>query len=406
VRWFQSNVYSDFGDQWWMFGGVYLPDWHQIYGATGNQNWLANATQAGWNNDFLIYFFNNNTYKYGIYPANQKTSPLPSGRQNSPIVRYNNTLFMFGLCYPTNDTEGNTAVTNDLWTLDIDNPKWLQNTVLLDLPQWKLPYGRCGHGFITVPNTTYGLIFGGHNANINYYFNDLWKFDFVAQNFTQIIENGIAKPAGRSYFVFAYYQGYFLIFNGDSDAYEHFNDFWAYSIAQNTWSNLIPLGENPILPISRAQACGLIYNNNFMVYSGRTYAPPEDDPSGYDIDYFLNDLWVFKLGCPNNCSGNGNCSVLFCNCDDCYSGQDCSQLICFNDTSVIQTTHSNSAPVLTGVIVGAVIGACFLISIGSYVARKAHKYRKFKMRQKALGKETAGAPIVTENPLLEMKPLN
>jgi len=87
VRWFQSNVYSDFGDQWWMFGGVYLPDWHQIYGATGNQNWLANATQAGWNNDFLIYFFNNNTYKYGIYPSNQNGKALPSGRQNSPIVR-------------------------------------------------------------------------------------------------------------------------------------------------------------------------------------------------------------------------------------------------------------------------------------------------------------------------------
>jgi len=208
----------------------------------------------------------------------------------------------------------------------------------------------------------------------NGYLNDLWQFDFETQNFTQLNAAGVV-PLPRAYHVSGYYDGLLLIYSGDGDAYNYLNDLWGYSIANNFWINIIPLGNNPTIPISRMQATGLVYQNYLIVYGGKTYGP--DIVTGFEISQPLNDLWVFKLGCPNNCSGNGNCSELQCSCSACYVGQDCSTKIC-------STYNPTNVGVIVGAVIGSIAGICLMVGLGAFIGKKANKYKKAKLREKAL----------------------
>jgi len=352
TRWFQSPILGANFTQWWMHDGTYLSDYDVIYTSTG---YYPIAASNNWFQTFLVYDFATNTL------SEPNSNNNPPGRESSPLVYYNESLILFGMC-------GNVYTsTQDLWYYDIASATWTENNILNSTSK---PKGRCGHSFMAIPNTNYGLIFGGHNTNTNGYLNDIWKLDFDLQVFTQIIPNGTAMPSGRAYFVAGYYDGLMLVFSGNGDSFTYYNDFWAYSISQNRWFNLSPLGN---LPSTRAQATGIIYNDNFIVYGGRNYAVPEGGT--YTISAPLNDFWVFKLGCPNQCSSHGNCSELTCTCDTCHSGQDCSVSIC--------SSYTNNVGVIAGAVSGAVVGLCMTISAGYFIRKKAEKYRKNKMRQKA-----------------------
>jgi len=316
--------------------------------------------------NFMKYSFASKS----LTPINNiNNTNAPPGRENSPLVRYNNVLWLFGMCGPSSTQD------QDLWfyNLTATTVDWVQiNTSVL--PSSARPIGRCGHTFNRITNTNYGLIFGGHYTLLNGYLNDLWQFDFENQTFTQLTTTGVI-PLPRAYHIAAYYDGLLLVYSGDGDSFLHFSDLWAYSISKNFWINIIPLGDNPAIPLPRIQAAGLVYQNNLIIYAGKTYGP--DPLTNAEVTLPLNDFWVFKLGCPNDCSGNGNCSELVCNCSTCYSGQDCSVKIC-------ATYNPTNVGLLVGIIVGSILGACLMVGVSAFVGKKANKYKKARMRQKAL----------------------
>jgi hypothetical protein len=352
---------ANFPDKWWMFGGNYVASYSTTYSVDGLVSSPTSAA-AGWFNDFLQYDFSTQ-----LLTVVGGSNPPPT-RENSPLIRYNNQLWLFGMCGPDPNQD------QDLWYYDLDTSGWTQITTTV-LPSLARPIGRCGHTFTRIVNTTYALIFGGHYTLKNGYLNDLWKFDFVDQNFTQLNATGVI-PLGRAYHIAGYYDGLLLIYSGDGDSFLFFGDLWAYSILNNSWINIIPIGANPTVPTPRMQATGIISDNNFFIYGGKAYGP--DPNTGFDISLPLNDLWVFKLGCPNNCSTHGNCSSLICTCANCYSGQDCSIHIC----STYTTTTAVGA--IVGAVVGGVVGLCLAVGVGAFIGKKANKYKKERMRKQAL----------------------
>jgi len=259
-RWMSSPVHdANFINEWWMHDGNYVSNYQATYATNGL---IVNPSGASANMFTTFLKFSFDTNQLSVIP-NINDNTAPAGRENSPLVRYKDSLWLFGMCGPDASQD------QELWYYTVGyNASQTDWTQVQTSPK---PLGRCGHTFNGIPDTTFGLIFGGHFTLKNGYLNDLWKFDFETQNFTQLNATGVV-PLPRAYHVSGYYDGLLLIYSGDGDSFLFFDDLWGYSIANNFWINIVPLGTTPTIPIARMQATGLIYQNNLIVYGGKNMA--------------------------------------------------------------------------------------------------------------------------------------
>ncbi len=122
------------------------------------------------------------------------------------------------------------------------------------------------------------ILFGGWDPDTD--FGDTWKYDPAANTWAQLEPSG-GVPGGRALHQMVYdpADGVVILFGGTSDA-GRFGDTWAYSPADNTWTDLTGSGG----PSARS-AHSMVYDpdtGEVILFGGVSDAGLYDDTWAYD----------------------------------------------------------------------------------------------------------------------------
>jgi hypothetical protein len=141
-------------------------------------------------------------------------------------------------------------VFDDLWSLDLSTLAWQK------IESYG-PSERIGPSAVYVPGTNSMLVFGGSNEYVDpspyNHYNDLWKFDFTAQTWTELSPSG-SLPPERDAHLACYDQtnNRMLIYGGIANYDIVMNDLWSFDLSSLTWTEIFPT-------IARCRLSG-IYN--------------------------------------------------------------------------------------------------------------------------------------------------
>ncbi len=151
-----------------------------------------------------------------------------------------------------------TATLNDTWIYDLAANAWHQITGSI------APEARYGLAGAFDPVNQRILIFGGQNGAK--FFNDVWAFDIVKEQWSQIKTAGKA-PTGRSDTAAAIDPslGQFIISRGTT-ASGLADDTWALDLVTNVWQNISPPTRSPAL--SHAAATFDEIDHRFILFGG------------------------------------------------------------------------------------------------------------------------------------------
>ena len=227
-----------------------------------------------------------------LYPAGivlREPNPDYPDNQNQPTIPV---IYVFGGI-------SNDKVNGRLFQLGIGETTGIELSTITDVIE-KAPSPRAYQA------SCYSLgrmwIFGGIGPSDNslvsitasldaVYFNDLYSFDLVNEEWTAIEPTGEQRPEARAYTCLCEDGGLLILFGGigmDSITGESsvMNDIWRYSISSNAWKELTPtngsVAENT-LPPARYKAGSVMIHHNLFVFGG---ASSRASP--------LNDLWKFS----------------------------------------------------------------------------------------------------------------
>lgn len=167
---------------------------------------------------------------------------------------------------------------SDLYELDLTSepkPEWDS----VSLVHTGDPYKRSEHSAILHDGDIY--FFGGYDSDEGEYTKDLYKFDIVTEDFSEVITLGITIIPPRGGVQMVVNGGKFYVFGGRNTD-EVLGDFWFYHTAPNKWIKI----SDP--PIKRAFYSAAAYNESLFIYGGYSL-----NPSSQKI--FGNELWQYNL---------------------------------------------------------------------------------------------------------------
>jgi hypothetical protein len=184
---------------------------------------------GGTNPDYVyndLYALDLNTYTWSaLSPA----GPLPNPRWNHSAI-YNpadSSMVIFG---------GRDVYNwfNDLWKLDLKTLTWIQI-----IPVGQIPSPRECHSATYIPTDNYMLVFGAYENHV--YKNDLWKFDFTSNSWSQIFSAGdIPLERGSHSACYDSLNNRLVIFGGIGTNWLNYDDVWELDLSSFTWKNLFP----------------------------------------------------------------------------------------------------------------------------------------------------------------------
>lgn len=87
-------------------------------------------------------------------------------------------------------------------------------------------------------------VFGGANEENNK-MNDLWKFDLITNEWSEVKTGGHGKPSDRSGHAAVMYLDKMYIFGGLEGITHEMNDFYYFDLTQNNWHKVQPKVPNP-----------------------------------------------------------------------------------------------------------------------------------------------------------------
>ncbi len=166
---------------------------------------------------------------------------------------------------------------NDTWSFDATLDTWTNRA-----PSGTLPSARAQHQMAYDPVSNKVIMFGGVVARSGEQLGDTWAYDPVANTWADLDPSGTA-PSARDSFAMVYdsVNQKILVFGGWSDSTgTHMNDTWAYDPAANTWTDLAPTGDVPVVRGSHAMA----------------YDPTQGKVilfGGVDGNTYFNDTWAY-----------------------------------------------------------------------------------------------------------------
>jgi len=348
-RWFATSLLVR-GDEFWIVTGL--------------------TTSTTWPRSFTIYDIATDTLTFRA----QAAAPIPLQSQSISFTAIDTSNYIyFGGC-------GNPAAPdfpnyNQMWLYDENANDWSDLNVKDRIvgPNGTVGnssvagielLGRCGHIAHLVngidPNTNltkrYIYIWGGHSSmGVT---EQLWKYDVDLNQIEPITPD--RRPQGRSYTASEVVGNIIFIFAGNPDAREFARDMWALDTTRDKWVQIDLTGQT--IPLARAHTSMTYVQplNALVLYGGLAHLPNGNN-------FYLDDTWIFGIGCPNTCSNHGQClSFTVCDCDLCWGGTDCSTRI-NNDPScvtnvVIGSTSEDTGSVgaLVGSLIGAIVGALLL----------------------------------------------
>lgn len=162
----------------------------------------------------------------------QPQSALPPARQDGTIAfdSKRNQLWLFGGSSPTN--------LNDLWRYDPQANTWTELR-----PAGSLPPARLGHTLIYDSQRDQLVVFGGQARG---FFSDVWAYSPATNAWRQLATDN-AGPSNRYGHsgVYDAKRNRLIISHGFTSA-GRFDDTWAFDLASNRWTNLLPAGSLPL----------------------------------------------------------------------------------------------------------------------------------------------------------------
>ncbi len=217
----------------------------------------------------LLYsFVADSAVTYSKAPA----GPAPSARFDPPLIfdSAGKSLILFG-------GQDNTP-RNDLWRYSIDEQRWFELT-----PQGSIPPPRFGHATIYDPMRRRLILFGGQAGG---FFSDTWAYDIAANRWTQLAASG-AGPSSRYGHsgIYDAKRDRLVISHGFTDS-GRFDDTWAFSLANNRWTNITPSGAKPLKRCLHHGAYDEA-NDRFYLFGGCSSGfgkCPQDDLWSFDLN--------------------------------------------------------------------------------------------------------------------------
>jgi hypothetical protein len=185
-------------------------------------------------------------------------------------------------------------VTSGTWSFDPSVNNWIQKSVLGTPPPYSLAMASAT--FDNVHNKMF--LFGGRTGYGEgaVYYNDLYSYDVASNTWTKLNPGG-ARPAARQKAGFAFdsQNGIILLFGGINDsgiavAPPAYGDTWAYSIANNTWTQLNPPNFPPAATVFERLSYDPVNNVFLMVLNG-TGGYANSSWTAYGVQ-----TWAFRYG--------------------------------------------------------------------------------------------------------------
>lgn len=204
----------------------------------------------------------------------------PSGRVGHSAVVYGNYMYIFGgisfMSYA-----GQTF--NDIAKYDFTNDSWVNVTV-----KGTPPAARYGHSAIVYG--TYMYIYGGSNNAypLPNYFNDVHKYDLVADSWVAINVGG-SIPSGRYFHSAVVYANFMFIFAG-YDGVGFLNDVARYDCSNDSWVVETVKGTPPS---PRYGQSSVLYNNQMYIFGGLT--SNGDSNHIYDLSIYAQEVTTGQM---------------------------------------------------------------------------------------------------------------
>ncbi len=176
----------------------------------------------------------------------------------------------------------------DLWRLDLDSGAWTQLE-----PEGPGPTPRFSHTGVWDERRSRLVVFSGEGRGFGDFFSDVWAYDPATNRWTELAPEGAGPPA--RYGSCAGYDSAgdrFLISHGFTDD-GRFDDTWAFSLADNTWTDVTPSGARPGERCLHACAYDGL-TGSLVLFGGQDNDAP-----------FLGDTWVLADGAWSELAGDG-----------------------------------------------------------------------------------------------------
>ena len=170
------------------------------------------------------------------------------------------------------------APLGDIWAYDPLANIWTQL-----VPSGTVAPARGGAAMAYDPISRRLIVFGGFD-DTGACLNDTWAFDPTANFWTELDPAGAVPPA-RSWHSMACdpTSGRLIMFGGQDSAGTSLDDAWAYVSAANTWTELEPVGAQPVARAGQV----MVYDsssNRLIMFGGHASRP------------FLNETWTCTPG--------------------------------------------------------------------------------------------------------------
>ena len=228
------------------------------------------TTSIDLHNDTYLYDIKNNTWS----ELHDGTGDAPSKRfLHKCVYDYVNTMYLFGGEIDTDNT-----TSDELWKFDLTTNTWSEIR-----PIGTKPTKRGAHNLEIDGNDIY--LFGGINGLIpdDTVYNELWKFDIITTQWTQLSGATNKNRSGASSFI---NPNYIYIFGGVDEDSNTLNDIIRYNIFDNTWDLSFYSGGTPgttIPPKLRNSSMDSFSSTCFFIYGG------ENDTNT------VEDIWEFQI---------------------------------------------------------------------------------------------------------------
>jgi N-acetylneuraminic acid mutarotase len=315
--------WTDGNGKFWMFGGIGVD-------GSGNRGelsdvWMFDPGAQQWTG-VTGSPTSNTTGMYGT-PGVGAVGNLPGGRQNAAVWFNAGTgkVWLFG--GEGYDSAGNLGVLNDLWMYDPSTQAWAWEggSNLISAPGSGTQPGARSTAFSWIDSTGRLWLFGGTNSNNTAYYNDLWYYDPVAQQWTFV--SGSTSPGangtygtagtpggipGARYGVQTWQDssGHFWLFGGTGygatgTTPDVLNDLWELDPVSMQWTYISgseqpgasgvygTMGVPATSNVPGARGGGTVWTDttgNVWLLGGYGY----DQLGSGNTESFLNDLWTYN----------------------------------------------------------------------------------------------------------------
>jgi N-acetylneuraminic acid mutarotase len=213
-----------------------------------------------------------------VSTQDQSLIPIPEARFGHSMVydSVNKNIFLFG---GSSDYHYVTSK-DDLWTYDYVNNNWTELN-----PSWG-PARRLNSAMVYDSDNQLIILFGGNSITAGWELDDTWIYDIQTNSWS--LSYSITRPPGRSDHAMAYDPNTkkTILFGGMRDVGDTtylLNDTWAFDYETDTWTELEPT----IAPQER-YGTRMIYNsvdNKIVLYGGNSFNNMTDD----------SQLWTFNV---------------------------------------------------------------------------------------------------------------